>query len=140
MRAHLGQVALPVPRLDVLPRFPGPVEEGLRDAVQDRRTVPVAQIRGQAAQAEDGAGDDRLFTAAAADAQAGFERGPGPVRVALFALDPAQVGRHGRVFLPGRLCGLGRLVQVGPGGRDVAGPQRLNGGVVVQERAQELVA
>jgi len=48
VRAYLGQVVLPVLRLEVLPRFPGPVEEGLRDAVQDSRTVPVAQIRGQA--------------------------------------------------------------------------------------------
>ena len=39
---------------------------------------------------------------------------------------------HGHKFMPGKF--------VFPGGRDVAGPQRLNGGVVVQERAQELIA
>jgi hypothetical protein len=67
VRAHLDEVVLPVPRLEVLPRFPGPVGEGLRDAVEQSRPVPVAQVRGQAAQAEDGAADDRLFTVPAAD-------------------------------------------------------------------------
>ena len=46
--AHLGEAVLAVARFKLLPRLPGWVEEGLRDAVEPGRPAPVARVGGQA--------------------------------------------------------------------------------------------
>lgn len=50
--AHLAEAVPAIARFKLLPRLPSGVEEGLRDAVERGRPVPVARVRGQARQAE----------------------------------------------------------------------------------------
>jgi len=44
--AHLVEAVLAVVRFKLLPRLSGPVEEGLRDAMEYGRLAPVADVRG----------------------------------------------------------------------------------------------
>jgi hypothetical protein len=66
---HAIQAVPAVACVQVLPRQPGPVLEGLRDAVQQGRPVPVARVRGQAGQTEAGGGELGVVPATAANPQ-----------------------------------------------------------------------
>jgi len=123
-----------------LPGFAGPVEKGLRHAVQHRRSGPLTAVGGQAREAEGRVGEAGAFTVAAAYPQGGFEAGPRGVRVAFMAQHPAQVDQHVAVLLPdGLLRQVGR-VQVLARGREIAGPQGMHAGIVVQDAGEELIA
>ena len=65
-------------RFRLLPGFAGPVEGGLRDAVEHAGPRPLARIRGQARQAEHGVGDVEAPAAAAAirSASSKLDRAP----------------------------------------------------------------
>jgi hypothetical protein len=52
--AHLVEAVLAVARLGFLPSTSGPVKKGLRGAVHLAGPVPVAQVGGEAGQAEAG--------------------------------------------------------------------------------------
>src|SRR5580704_16652067 len=119
VRANLGQAFAAIPGFRLLPRFAGPVEGGLRDAVEHAGLRPLARIRSQARQAEHGVGDVEALAAAAAHPQRGLEAGPRCVVVAVLAPHPAQVDRYAVAALPDRLRGLDRRFQMGPSGGDV---------------------
>src|SRR5215831_2114884 len=55
--AYQVEAVLPVACFKLLPRLSRTVQEGLRDAVQHGRPVPVAGVGGQGRQAEAGVGD-----------------------------------------------------------------------------------
>jgi hypothetical protein len=140
VRADLVQALLAVVRFGILPGLAGPVEKGLRHAVQHRGSGPLTAVGGQARQAEGGVGKAGPFTVAAAYPQGGYEAGPRGVRVAVMTQHPAQVDQHMSVLFPdGPLRQEGR-VQVLARGREIAGPQRVHAGVVVQDAGEELIA
>ena len=140
MRTDSIEVFLAIARFGVLPGFAGPVEKGLRGAVEHTGSGPLAAVGGQARQAEGGVGEAGPFTVAAAHPQGGCEAGPRAVRVTVLAQRPAQVGRYVRACLAERPHHPGRLLQMGPGCRDVPGAQGVHAGVVVQDASEELVA
>ena len=123
-----------------MPGLAGPVEEGLRHAVQVRGPGPLAAVGGQARQAEGRVGEAGSFTVAAAYPQGGFEAGPRGVRVAVMPQHPAQVDQHVGVLFPDGLLRQEGRVQVLAGGRDVTGPQGVHGRVVVQDAGEKLIA
>jgi hypothetical protein len=116
--AHLVQAVPAVACFKLLPRLPGPAEEGLRNTVEHGRPVPVARIGGQA---EIGEGDTGTIPVAAAHPQGGLEAGSRAAGVAVLVQHPAHVDRKVDALFPAypyRLC---RLLQVSSGGGDVPG-------------------
>ena len=79
--AQLGEAVLAVACFKLLPRLPGWVEEGLRDAVEYGRPAPVACVGGQAGKAEAGIGDTGTIADVAADPQGCRETGSRAVGV-----------------------------------------------------------
>ena len=138
--AHLVQAVPAVACFKLLPRLPGPAEEGLRNAVEHGRPVPVTRIGGQARQAETGEGDTGTIPVAAAHPQGGLEAGSRAAGVAVLVQHPAHVDRQVDAFFPAGPHSLCRLLQVGSGGGDVAGAQGMNAGVVGQVIGNEVVA
>jgi hypothetical protein len=140
VRLRLVEALLAVARFGILPGFARPVQDGLRDAVQDGGAGPLAGVRGQAGQAQGGVGGTAVVAVAAPAGHGRGEPGPRTVRVTVQAQHPAQVDQQGIVSLPDRLPRLGRLFQVSPGGGQVAPLQGGHAGVVVQDAGAELVA
>jgi hypothetical protein len=69
VRANLRAAFAAIPSFGILPGFAGPVEGGLRDAVEHAGARPLARVGGQAGQAEHGVGDAETLSAAAAHPQ-----------------------------------------------------------------------
>jgi hypothetical protein len=91
--AHLVQAVAAVTRFKLLPWLSGPVEEGLCDPVQYGRPGPVAGIRGQARQAEDGVGELVAGSLGAGDGLGEQRPGSGSVsswRASVTACSPSR--------------------------------------------------
>ena len=138
--AHLIEAVPSVARFQLLPGKPGPAEKSLGDAMEHGRPRPVAGIGGQAREAEAGVGDSVVVAVAAASAQGALEAIARAAGVAVLAQHPAHVDRQVRVLGLDRVHGVGRLEQVGPGGRDVASAQGMHARVVRQVVGEKMVA
>lgn len=96
---YLAVAFLAIARFGFLRWFSGLVKKGLRGAVQVADPVPVAQVRGDARQAEDGGGDARPVPVPAADPQAFFNVTAQALSRLYQEFRPAPVSQPSRVEL-----------------------------------------